>query len=67
MSNKEYLTDLEIEIIKQCLTAVYKTIKRSSYTNSYGTQEYYVDTDKFNYSLLSDMAVKTLKRLAENY
>ena len=67
MSNKEYLADLEIEIIKQCLTAVYKTIKRCAYANSYGTQEYYVDTDKFNYSLLSDMAVKTLKRLAENY
>lgn len=64
---KKYLTDLENEIIKNCLVAVYKTICLSPFVNSYGIQEYKIDQEEFHYNLLAPDAVDTLRKLAENY
>lgn len=55
-------TELENQIILESLKAVLKTIHRNSTNN-----EFYINIDDFNYNLLSDNAVKTLKRLVENY
>ncbi len=55
-------TELENQIILESLKAVLRTIHRNPTNN-----EFYTDTDDFNYNLLSDNAVKTLKRLVENY
>lgn len=55
-------TELENQIIKECLKSILKTIRRNPTNN-----EFYVDADELDYKLLSDNAVKTLKKLAENY
>lgn len=64
---KKYLTDLENQIIKSCLVAVYKTIYLSPFVNSYSIQEYEIDQNEFHYNLLAPDAVDTLRKLAENY
>lgn len=60
--NKYFLTENEIQIIKSCLVAVAKTVRRNSTNN-----EYYIDADNFEYNLLADPMIKTLRKLAENY
>lgn len=52
----------ENQIILESLKAVLKTIHRNPTNN-----EFYINTEDFNYNLLSDHAIKTLKRLVENY
>lgn len=60
-------TELENKIIKECLKSVLKTIHKSSFVNSYGISENYINQDEFEYNLLSDEAIKVLKNLVENY
>ena len=60
--NKNILTKDEIQIIKSCLVAVVKTVRRNSTNN-----EYYIDSDNFEYNLLADPMIKILRKLAENY
>ena len=56
------MKELQNKIILESLKAVLKTIKRNSTNN-----EFYIDTDLFEYNFLSDNAVKTIKKILENY
>lgn len=49
-------------IIKNCLLAVFKALHRNSTNN-----EYYIDTDDFEYKYLSEPMVNLLKDLVEEY